>query len=121
MGRFQPEPLGHGSEPTTIGAARATLAAMPTNVLSRLAGSTKFVVMVVAIVAVAALAYAGRYPADQAVEFVKWLTGAFVVAQGVQAGAEAVGAGISTIPSPQRLPDRLPLPPPAPPPVNPSS
>ena len=58
---------------------------------ARLLGSTKFLVMLLAIVAVVTLAALGRYSGDQAVEFVKWIVATWLASQAVQTSAEKVG------------------------------
>ena len=62
---------------------------------TRLLGSTKFLVMLIAIVAVVTLAALGRYSGDQAVEFVKWIVATWLASQAVQTSAEKVGVAFA--------------------------
>jgi len=73
------------------------------DVLARLLNSTKVWVLLAAIVAVTTLAILGKYPAQQAVEFAKWLVTAWLGSQAVQTGAESIakslGQGTTQAPS----------------------
>jgi hypothetical protein len=61
--------------------------------IARLLGSTKFLVCLLAIVAVTVLSALGRFEGQQAIDFIKWVVITWTASQAVQSSAEKlVGA-----------------------------
>ncbi len=65
------------------------------NPLYQLLGSTKFVVLFLAIAVVTLLAALGRIPGESVLEFLKYAVPSWLLAQGVQAGMQNAGQHIS--------------------------